>query len=288
MEANQLKTAILALFGDIIGPQPISGSGIARDLLAMPNGFAVKDMEGYQIRPSRTRGKTSIHEYPAFVAYVNDFKTLGNTRIFVSSTLDFKQGGILATAYLDYPKLSETSWATHSADLVVSQSLEYKMLTDLDCKFFAQDVFARELRKIAGLCTSMPGADLLELAQTIQLTSKGSFRSISDDFSGSVNFLYDLKVGASAGTETKKLDVPQAFTFELPLLLGGKAVSLTTEFAYRVPAEAGGSVTLGLRIVDRLFIERDVLQSTAAALNGDTNCPVAVGDTDVPESDYTD
>ena len=148
-----------------------------------------------------------------------------------------------------------------------------------------QDVFARSMLNLARFCTSMWAADLLELAQKLTLTSKGAFRSINDDLSGSVSVAYDVQVSAKvdSGTTTKNIDVPSSISFNLPMLLGGSPVSINADLLYRIPDEAGGKIKLGIRLPDRVYVERDVLEALVAQLSTDTELAVAVGSSDVPD-----
>lgn len=279
---HALVAAIIGAFGAAIGAQEVKLEGVEVPLLALPNkDFVVKSLEQFLDAPNRTGGLARLHQYDGFVEYVLAFKEQG-ARIFVSPSLSFTGGGVLATAMLDYPVPGTPRWSEHTAEFVVQPSLEYTLLTNLDGKLLDQDEFARAIQKVGRFCTSMSGADVLELAQTLQLTSKGKFASINDDISGSINLAYDVQVKANAGTSTKPLTVPTTLNFKLPLLLGGQVVELAADFIYRIPDEAGGKVKMGIRLPDRLYVERDVLEATVAQLAESTKVPVSVGTSTVP------
>jgi uncharacterized protein YfdQ (DUF2303 family) len=283
-EAQTLVQSIRDVLGAALSAVTLSkeATGAAAPIAALPEGITLHSLERYLPAPLRIDGTTEIHSYAEFVDYVNQYQNPG-ARVFVSPELVFLKGGTAATAYLDFPQPGAPRFAPHQALLKVKPSLEYETLTAIDGKLMNQDTFARTLEMLQPLCTSMAGADLLDMVRTIALTSAGTFKSYEDDYSGSVDFVYDVKVAANAGTQAKKLEVPKLITFEMPLIQGGAVVQITTQFAYRIPAEAGGKVELGLRIPDRKYIERDVLLGITKSLAADTKLPVAIGTSSVPK-----
>lgn len=279
-----MEELIRKMLAAAVGITLVPDAGTAAPIAAVPDGVQLKSLEQLLPAPLRTVGTTRLHQYPAFVAYVNKYKT-PDGMIFVAPDIAFRTGGTLAHAVLDFPAPDKPSWSGHCAELIVQPSIEYKMLTDLDGKLLEQDVFARSMLNLARFCTSMSAADLLELAQKLTLTSKGAFRSINDDLSGSVSVAYDVQVSAKvdSGTTTKNIDVPSSISFNLPMLLGGSPVSINADLLYRIPDEAGGKIKLGIRLPDRVYVERDVLEALVAQLSTDTNLAVAVGSSDVPD-----
>lgn len=283
MNPQELFKAVMDALASKNQVSVVAGAPTQVPLLAVPDGVKISPIDEKLLdAPLRTRGTTRLHEYGAFTAYVNKYKG-ADAMVFVSPSIAFTSGGVLANAVLDFPGRTEPSWSTHTAELVVEPSLEYKLLTSLDGKLLEQDEFSRLLLKVSKFCTTMSSADLLEMAQKLTLTSKGQFRSINDDLSGSINLAYDVQVNAKVdSTTTKTLEVPQHIGFNLPMLLGGEPVSLVADFKYRLPEEAGGKIKLGIALPDRQYVERDVLEALVAQLSGDTSLPVAVGTSTVP------
>lgn len=276
-----IKQAMAAAAG--ITLVPVSGS--LAPLAAVPEGVRLKSLEQLMDRPSAIAGYVTLHRYSDFVAYVNDFKQEG-ARIFVSPDMTFQKSATLANAVLDYPQPGKPAWARHFAVLKVEPSLEYKLLTALESAgLHDQDKFALALRDLSRFCTSLSGADLLEIVQSLTVASKGEFASIQDDFTGSVRFGYDVQVTAKSEAATRKnVTIPQVISFNMPVLLGAGPVDLNVELLYRVPNQAGGKVQMGIRFPDKKFVERAVLEETADKLAGDTKLTVAVGDSSVPTS----
>ena len=277
---NQIRQVLLQL----LGIQELDAEGISNKLVGVPKGVTLQNLEYFQDAPNRIRGSARIHDYKGFINYVNTYKTAGS-RIFVNPDVNFSAGLQLATCYFDYPEAGKPSWTTHSASLLVQPSLEYKKLIELNGKLYDQVAFARYVNDLDKIITSMNGAELLELAQSLTLTSKGDFASLEDDLSGSIKLKYDVQVKANAGTETKKIDVPQHFTFNAPVLLNGAKFDITADFHYRIPEEAGGKIKLGISLPDKAYLERDVLEQAVASLASDTGLSVIIGTSEVPEFD---
>lgn len=262
-----------------------SDAGTSAPVLAVPEGIVVHTLEHLQAAPAHTDGITVLHRYDDFVTYVNDFKQDG-ARIFVEPKLEFSNGGTLATAILDFPRPGNPAWSSHKAQLVVSPSLEYRLLCKVvDAGLTDQPKFALALKELARFNTSLSSADLLEIVQTLTLQSKGDFASIEDNFTGSARFSYDVKVSASSeATKRLNIEVPTHIGFHMPVLLGGDAVDMVAEFMYRVPPSKDEKVKMGLGLPDRAFVERAVLEATADKLAAATGLTVAVGGTTVPKS----
>lgn len=283
-ELLQGIVAALAGLGNLQQVKIVEGSGTATPLVAVPDGVTLQTVDETKLpAPLRTSGITQLHQYPAFVKYVNKYAE-PDAMIFVSPEIAFRSGGVLASAKLDFPAPGKPQWSGHVAQLIVQPSIEYTMLTNIDGKLLEQDEFARQMLKLGRFCTSMSSADLLELAQKLTLTSKGAFRSITDELSGSANIAYDVQVSArvDSGTTTRSIEVPSSISFNLPMLLGGSPVSLNADLKYRIPEEAGGKIKLGLSLPDRVYVERDVLEALVQQLNTDTGLAVAVGISSVP------
>lgn len=260
-------------------------TGAVVPVAAVPDGVTLRSLESLLDKPVRISGMTNFREYPSFIDYVKQYKQEG-ARIFVSPDLTFSKNEQLAICYLDFPAPGKPVYSEHMARLLVQPSLEYRKLMELDNQLLSQDDFARRLRDVARFCTSLPAADLLEIANKLTLTSKGDFKSITDDITGAVSFAYDVQVkatlGAPAGSTPKTLEIPTNISFHLPLLLGGREVSLDAELLYRIPEEAGGKIKMGLRLPNRLYDERDLLQALVQSIGTDTGVETAVGDTGVP------
>lgn len=253
----------------------------AAPVAVVPGDFRLECLEELMPKPSRIRQSVRLHRSADFTAYVNCFKN-SNSVIFIAPDLVLRDGAAIATALIDYHGRPSSfpngaSWNTHSAALVVEASPQYALLSSLDGKTMDQPEFAERVRDLARYCSSHDTATLLELVNTMNLTSRGNFASAEDHNSGSMRLVYDVQVQANAGTQEKKLEVPHTLEFTMPMLLDGAAVTITADLLFRVPRERGGKVQLGLRLPERRWQELETIEATAKALAEATDLLTMVG-----------
>lgn len=267
--------------------------GVSAPLAVAPDDFKVHDLEAFAERPTRIRETVVLTGLTSFIPYVNRFKNHSSTIFVVPDLSQLSKSSTLATAVIDYhlakplqlvdgsgpPEVLAPGarWGSHKVTLKASPSLAYAKLLEIDSKLMAQDEFARWVEGMARFATSHAAADLIELARTLQLTSKGAFKTFDDDFSGSVGFVYDVQVRADAGSAERRLTVPQEIVFQVALIDGLDEVPVPVKFLYRVPAEVGGKVQVGIKIIDRLWLEKAAIDTVAAKLHADTELDVFVG-----------
>lgn len=252
---RNLATAIaLALKeGVIIGKEragPVAYP-IQDGTIVMPQGYQKQDIiipDALLPRPRRLKQHHSFYNVSDVIQYVNRYKT-GTSLILLSP--EPVNGQPCARIILDYhPGKDEPTWGEHVVDLIFRTSWQFDAISELTKAKIPQDQFALALRDIAGFCESVPAAELIEVARTLSLTVKGNFKSITDEFNGSIDFAYGMQVTGSAGTETRKLTVPQQLDWKVPILLGGAKQLVQTDFIYGIPQE-NEKVKMGLRMHGR-------------------------------------
>lgn len=267
---------------DNAGAKILHNDYTAAPVVAVPEGYKLESLEPFLAEPVGVRQHVELHELDDFVAYVNRYKR-DQSIVFIQPAVS-GLGGKLARCVLDYHRkgdgrmgLTLASRCEHTATFIAKRSAEYEMLVQLDSAIVEQDAFARAVELLAHTITGIPGAEVLEILRTIRLTSSGRFQSYTDDFSGSVDFAYELEVKASAGTVSRKLSVPREVTFFIPVLAGGKEQAIKARLVYRIPAEAGGKVKLGFNIPDRRWIEEAVVTDVASSIRSATELLTVVG-----------
>jgi uncharacterized protein YfdQ (DUF2303 family) len=262
-----------------LGAKHLDHPELAGPAVALPDGWKVESLEKLANSPSRVRQRLTVHRVTDFVDYVQRYKEPSSLIVFASK---LSVGAPLAEAHLDYhhrDQLTHASWNEHRIAFAPQPSLAYAMLTALDGKLMDQAAFAQAIRDLTRFVEEPKAADLLEVIRTLTLTSKGDFQSYDDDLTGSVQLRFDLQVSANAGTQNRKLDVPRELIFKLPVLEGdGSDDSLIrAELLYRIPRGAGEKVQLGVRLPDRLWLERDLIQALADGIRQETGLLTIVG-----------
>lgn len=276
-----LKAALDNAGAKLITP---AGVDVAAPIASVPDGFDLRSLERFMAQPSRIRAAVTVHRAEDFIAYCDRHSNTSSTIFVDASPALSGDGGELALAVIDYHHGAadltpdeRPEWCSHTVKLKARPSTEYAMLAAIDGKLMAQGDFSRYVRDLSRFCSSHVQADLLELVNTLNLTSRGSFQSSDDYSSGSVRMVFDVQVSASAGTQEKRIAVPNELTWTMPMLLGGAPIDFTTDLIYAVPNEKGGKVQLGLRIRDRAWIEQQVVADTAAMLSKETGLLTLVG-----------
>jgi len=284
MERDFLELLLARLGGGV----PITVSPDGR-YASLPDGVTLESLAPFREYPERIKQTVIVDSASDFCAYVNRFKNADST-IFINPQIgDF--GSDLARCVIDYhnaPRMTpppeslsgdaQARWNEHQCVLRVVPSPEYALLLAFHkAGVMDQFAFAQKLQDAARFITSHSAAEILEIARTISLTSKGSFKTFEDDFSGSVDFKYDLQVSASAGSTEKRLQVPREVTFHCPILLGGALIEIRAELIYRVPPSAAEKVQLGLRLPDKAWMEREAIMAVSDELHTQTELQTLVG-----------
>ena len=86
-----------------------------------------------------------------------------------------------------------------------------------------------------------------------------------------------MPINASAGSEDKRLAVPQELVFRAAPIDGMPEVEVPVKFIYRVPEQVGGKVQLGIQIIDRTWLEKESLAMVAQILTEKTELLSLVG-----------
>lgn len=227
------------------------------------------------IGPAKIEETITLHNLGGFLDYVNRFKNPDSTIFVTPDVSTIGKSSVIATTVIDYHESAHEGggrtderarWGLHVVKLMAAPSLAYQKLLALHDRMLPQDVFARELNEIAKFSSSHAVADLMEIARTLSLTSAGQFQSFEDDLSGSVEFAYNVKVKASAGSQTQRLTVPSEIGFNVPVLDGSDSTQVLCDFRYNIPDGPEDKVKLGIRIKDKTWIEKEALDGVASRI----------------------
>lgn len=258
----------------------VSVPGAPEHVVAINDGYSAKNLEYHLPTPTRVRAKTNLTSVPDFVNYVNRFKS-ADSILFVTPTLEsLSKNGNIVTAILDFHKQGPEGtpqWGDHRVYMSARPSQAYQKLIDIDKQFLDQQEFAKKVEELAKFCNSHAAADIVEIARTLQLFSKGEFRSFDDDVSGSTDLAYSVQVTGKAGTQERHLTVPNEISFYVPLIDGMDAQLVPVKFKYRVPEEAGGKVRMGIEIIDRVWLEKAAVEAVAQKVSVETDLLALVG-----------
>src|SRR5580700_2862412 len=108
----------------------------------VPKGYEIAPLEEFLPRPLRVKQHLALQDTDSFIAYVNDFKTPGGTRVFFNGVSES------FSAVLDYhDSPDEAAWCGHQADFKPRRSIEFTTWMGSDRKTMTQVDFARFLEE---------------------------------------------------------------------------------------------------------------------------------------------
>ncbi len=244
-------------------PHEIFGAdGTAALLYILPSAAggmipSVVEVEKYGSRPMQKAGHAAHYTGESLAAYVNAHRLAGQTALYadvrartIYAVLDGH--GQHITAEASTPDLvaaeivdDRAGWGRHTAALAVRRTPEWEHWLRLDGKLVGQETLAEHLLDGAGEITRPPAADMLELAESFQATSKVDFESASRLDSGQRRLTYSETVAAKAGRKGQ-LDIPTEFTLGVAPFEGSPAYAVTALFRYRIN---GGNLQVGYKLV---------------------------------------
>lgn len=240
----------------------------------------VLDLERYEPVPRRKRGTVTLHEPVSFAHYVQGYSSPA-TNLYA----DVRDGDIVAVLNDHQQEGDDTGgpgWGDHRAVLDLRHSHEWRTWTGHNGKWQRQEQFAEFIEDSYPDIVDPDHATMLEIAQSIEASSSGTFKSKQRLHDGQVALRYEETVDAKAG-QRGDLTIPETFTVALRVWEGLDPVQLTCRLRYRIH---DGQLTIGYKlerlddVKDRAFadIVDTVEQHTGATcLRGTAPDPVTVG-----------
>lgn len=195
----------------------------------------IESLERYLPEPLRARARAIFNEPVSFIDYVNAHAEEG-THLFGDVT---EQSGSFI-AILDYhlPTTLESAkqgaqWGEHTARLNLQVTPEWQRWLGSNAKPFEQAQFAEFLEDNVRDVVKPSGAELLEVALTLQAAKKVAFRSGVRLSNGEHQLTYVEEIAGQAGA-TGQLQVPERFTIAVAPFEGTDPVEIEVRLRYRL------------------------------------------------------
>ncbi len=195
----------------------------------------IASLERYMPEPLRPRARAVFNEPASFIAYIQAHDEDG-THLFGDVT---EQSGSFM-AILDYhlPTTAESAkqgaqWGEHTARLNLQVTPEWQRWLGSNAKPFEQAAFAEFLEDNVRDVVKPSGAELLEVALTLQAAKKVAFRSAVRLDNGEHQLTYVEEIAGQAGA-TGKLQVPERFTIAMAPFEGADPVEIEVRLRYRL------------------------------------------------------
>lgn len=221
----------------------------------------------YHTAPKRKTGATVVRDVPSWLTYWTKHSDSGS-EIYAS------RDALAVTAVLDAHTADAPRFGEHRLKLALKHSDEFAAWHAASGRMMNQEAFAEFLEDHRAAVTEPTAADMVELAQTFQATTRVEFKSSTILASGQRALSYVETVDASAGAKGK-LVIPPAFTLALQVFEGAtEADQVTARLRYRIN---GGNLQLGF-VLDQIG---DVISAAftgiAEAIGSGTGRPVLYG-----------
>lgn len=230
------------------------------DLVAKRNGEA----------PARKTGHAQLTEAHSFGLYVNDHQQTGTTTLWGN-----RDRGTIVAVFNGHTASADgaAGWGDHRATLTLQNTSEWIAWNRASGQMLDQEQFAEFLEDHIGDVREPDGAELLEVATSIQASIGATMKSAIRLDSGQVQVAYEETIEARAG-KAGALTIPTRVVLALTPFEGGEPYKVEARFRYRL---ANGSLKLGV-VLDR---PSDVLKAAfddvIKAVENDTSCTVLAG-----------
>lgn len=219
----------------------------------------VLELDRFLDEPRRKKGLYGPADVESFIDYTTTHAVKGHTTVWVDPSQT------MVVALINDNAADKGGWGDHRARLVLNRTPEWRHWLARDGKYLTQEDFAEHLQEGILEIVDPEGAEMLEIAQTLQGSTDVQWKSANRVDNGAVSFKYQENVTASAGAKGE-LEVPQEMTLGVSPFFGEEPFSVTARIRYRVRA---GALTIGYKLERPTDVELNVLQAIVDRLKGE-------------------
>jgi uncharacterized protein YfdQ (DUF2303 family) len=198
------------------------------------------DTDSYAAAPRLKSGVKTVADFGSFQQYLDKHGLAGESEITASVT----QGTF--TAVLDAGDETKAGWGGHVATLKLAKSPEWQRWAGRSGQLSSQADFAEFIEDNAKDIVEPSSAEILEIAQSLQVKRGVEFESGTRLSDGNVQFGYRENTTATAGT-VGQLQIPERITLALRPFNGGDPYRVTALFRYRLQ---GSQLSMGFKLQD--------------------------------------
>ncbi|MEV6105737.1 DUF2303 family protein [Streptomyces sp. NPDC051940] len=216
-----------------------------------PEGVHTVDLTGddYKTAPSRKQGATTVTDAASWLAYWTKHHD-------DASDVYADAQRLTVTAVLDAHTSDAARWSGHWLRLQLRKTEAWEQWLQRDGQLLSQEMFAEHIEDHLPELLEPDPATMLEIAQSMQATTKAEFKSGTRLQSGERQLTYVEDTRASAGRKGE-LTIPATFTVGVVPFEGSSGYKLGARLRYRIQDTT-------LRIGYKLDQPGDVLKSAFA------------------------
>jgi uncharacterized protein YfdQ (DUF2303 family) len=243
LNSNTDAGVIAVLAAQSVGEQYTIGG--QHPYAVIPEGFRVADLESYLPKPVRIREAVVLTTAVSFIDYWQKFATDASVIFAEESAKKFR-------AVFDYHQLGMPDNCAHRATLQLQHSEEWKCWVSFNKESFSQVEFANFIEDHILDIREPAGAELLEVAKTLNATKKLTFRSGIELQNGATQLTYHEVIDGQAGTKGDLL-IPTRIKLGLRIFKGCEAYEVNARLRYRINDEGRLTFTYLIDNLDHLL-----------------------------------
>lgn len=236
---------------------------------ATPGGGVQKvDLTGddYRDAPVRKSGTTVVRDVASFLAYFDKHRDQ-DSEVYADAER------LTITAVLDADTADAPRWGRHRVTLSLRTTEAWNQWLARDNKLIGQEDFAEHIEDHLAELVSPPAAEMLEIAQSIQGTTKCEFQSGTRLQSGQRQLAFVETTTAKAG-QKGTLEIPETFKIALTPFEGSTGYELTARFRYRIE---GNGLRLGYKLDRPGDVRQHAFADILASVSEAVGTPVMNG-----------
>lgn len=225
---GDVQAAIAA--GAALGePRPVPADGTQGVYAVLPKDYELASLEEYLPRPLRIRQKVTLHDTDSFIAYVNEFGRHGVSHLFFNAE---KEEFVAVLDYHEATGIAMPNWCEHVATYTTRRSAEFQTWLGKNRQQLGQVDFARFLEENLPDVVEPAGAELLEVALTLEAKKEVAFSSGVRLSNGQIQFTYDEEIRGTAKKGT--LEIPDGFVLGISIHENGPAYRIPVRLRWRL------------------------------------------------------
>ena len=255
-----------------LGAEPCSLELGEYHIVPTANGdVRVFDLTGDQYRdePARKTGTTVVCDVPSFLAFYGKHAS-SDAEVFADRT----RGTVTAILDAHTPYGGVPQWQAHRVVLLLKHTEAFTAWKGVDGKYMAQSSFAEFIEDRRADIIEPTAADVLELAQTFQATTKVDFKSSSILKSGQRQLSYVESIDAKAG-QRGDMAVPDHLQLAIAVYEGATvADAITARLRFRI---VDGKLNLAVVLDQLTDVVRAAFEGVIAEIQAGVPVPVLRG-----------
>lgn len=219
--------------------------------------------------PLHCETSVTLHDAQSFAEYLNKFSD-DDTMVFI----DLQQAKFVAI--IDYHRADNApQHGHHRATYQCPKTPEWNTWLKYSGEKMSQVEFALFIEDNAEEITNPQGAQMLEIAASLQATNKHDFSSAIKLDNGETQFAYNEVIDGKAG-KNGQLDIPTEITVQLQPFQGGPAYERKARFRYRI---SNGGLMMWYDLVRPQKCIEDAVQDTLTQIKNQVKgCNFLMGD----------